>query len=98
MREFRVIAAIAIVALVFVIAGLISVDVFTDHDGMDRTASRHIEQICGFQRDCKGRIGDLVPGNWDTFYEFGVGVPQGEVDRVLGSNRVISATSSGLWC
>ena len=57
-------------------------------DGMDAQAVRRIERECGFEAACKVRLGDLFQGNWDTFYEFPVGISQAQVNMALGSDEV----------
>jgi hypothetical protein len=83
----RIIAGIALLAVVLVVGGLLWSLFGANSEGMDRIAARRIDQICGFQRECKVRMGDLFAGDWDTFYEFGAGLTQAEVDGVLGAGR-----------
>jgi hypothetical protein len=88
MREIRIIAGIAI-ALILFVAGAFVWSLVTAKTGpMDAQAVRRIERQCGFQSECKVHLGDLFDGDWDTFYEFGVGVEQPTIDSVLGTHQV----------
>jgi len=88
MREIRIIAAITVALLVFVVGAFVWSMVTAKTGAMDAQAVRRIERQCGFQAECKVRLGDLFDGAWDTFYEFGVGVDQPTIEAVLGVDRV----------
>jgi hypothetical protein len=88
MVVFRVIAAVVLVLLA-VVVGTFFWSILSPAAGrLDAIASRRIHQTCGFNAECKVRIGDLYDGNWDTFYEFGEEVPQAQVTAILGSSMV----------
>jgi hypothetical protein len=92
MREFRIIAGIVLVGLVVVIAYFAYSFISESQAGrLDSLAVHRIDELCGYQAFCKVRPRDLFPGEWDTFYEFGVGVSQDEIDAVLGPNAVKAA-------
>ena len=55
---------------------------------LDGEISRRIAAQCGPRPDCEVRLGDLIPGTWDTFYEFGPTVPQSELTRILRTPRI----------
>jgi hypothetical protein len=88
MREIRIIAAIAVALLLFVVGAFIWTVVTAKTGALDAQAVRRIERQCGFQAECKVRLGDLFNGDWDTFYEFGVGVEQPVINSVLGTREV----------
>lgn len=88
MLAFRIIAAVVIV-LLLVVLGNFFWSLFMPGAGrVDAVAARRIHQVCGFNSECKVRIGDLFDGKWDTFYEFGYNVSQSEIDRALGGHIV----------
>lgn len=88
MREIRIIAGIAIALVLFVVGAFMWSMVTAKTGAMDAQAVRRIERQCGFQAECKVRLGDLFGGDWDTFYEFGVGVEQPTIDSALGTRGV----------
>jgi len=88
MREIRIIAGIAIALVLFVVGAFVWSMLTAKAGAMDAQAVRRIERQCGFQAECKVRLGDLFDGDWDTFYEFGVGVEQPTIESVLGVDRV----------
>ena len=88
MREIRIIAAIAGALVLFVVGALIWTLLTAKAGAMDAQAARRIERECGFQAECKVRLGDLFDGDWDTLYEFGVGVDQTTMEAALGVDRV----------
>jgi len=55
---------------------------------LDAQAVRRIGRLCGFEARCEVRLSDLFDGDWDTLYEFGVGVDQSTMDSALGTHRV----------
>jgi hypothetical protein len=88
MLAFRIIAGLVIV-LLLVVLGNFFWSLFMPGAGrVDAVAARRIHQVCGFNSECKVRVGDLFDGHWDTFYEFGYEVPQSEIDQVLGAHIV----------
>ena len=88
MREIRIIAAIAVALLLFVVGAFIWSVVTAKTGALDAQAARRIERQCGFQAECKVELGNLFDGDWDTFYEFGVGVDQATIEGALGVDRV----------
>ena len=88
MLAFRIIAAIALVLFAVVLGSFFWSLLLPRAGRMDAVAARHINQLCGFDAQCKVQIGNIFGGDWDTFYEFGAAVPQSEVDRILGSSSV----------
>lgn len=88
MREIRIIAGIAVALIVFVAVSFVWTMISATAGPLDSQAVRRIERQCGFQAECKVRLGDLFSGDWDTFYEFGVGVDQATIDNALGTHRV----------
>jgi hypothetical protein len=87
---FRIIAFVALGLLVLVLGSFFWTLLFPGAGQVDSVASRRIYQLCGFEAECKVRIGDLFNGDWDTFYEFGEEVPQSQIDQVLGSDIVLA--------
>jgi len=87
---FRIIAFVALGLLVLVLGSFLWTLLFPGAGQVDSVASRRIYQLCGFEAECKVRIGDIFNGNWDTFYEFGEDVPQEQIDQVLGSHVVLA--------
>ncbi len=55
---------------------------------IDEAAARQIRQLCNNHADCRLPLNDILPGNWDTFYEFGGYINQDEIDQALGTNQV----------
>jgi len=88
MREIRIIAGIAIALVLFVVGAFVWSTVTAKAGPMDSQAVRRIDRQCGFQSECKVRLGDLFDGSWDTFYEFGVSVEQPTINSVLGTQQV----------
>ena len=88
MREIRIIAGIAVALIVFVAVSFVWTMATATAGPLDAQAVRRIERQCGFQAECKVQLGNLFSGDWDTFYEFGVGVDQATIDSALGTNRV----------
>lgn len=88
MREIRIIAGIAVALIVFVAVAFVWSMISSTTGPLDAQAVRRIDRQCGFQAECKVRLGNLFSGDWDTFYEFGVGVDQATIDSVLGTDRV----------
>jgi hypothetical protein len=88
MREIRIIAALAIAMMAFVVGALLWTVASAKTGPLDEQAARRIDRLCGFEVQCKVRLADLFEGNWDTFYEFGVGVDQSTMDDVLGTHQV----------
>jgi hypothetical protein len=88
MLAFRIIAAIAIVLLLAVLGNFFWSLIMPGAGRVDAVAARRIRQVCGFNSECKVRLGDLFDGNWDTVYEFGYNVSQSEIDQVLGGHIV----------
>lgn len=88
MREIRIIAGIAVALIVFVAVSFVWTMATATAGPLDSQAVRRIERQCGFQAECKVRLGDLFGGDSDTFYEFGVGVDQTAIDAALGTHRV----------
>ena len=88
MREIRIIAGIAVALIVFVAVSFVWTMATATAGPLDSQAVRRIERQCGFQAECKVRLGDLFGGDWDTFYEFGVGVDQTAINAALGTHRV----------
>lgn len=88
MREIRIIAGIAVALILFVAVALVWSMISATAGPLDSQAVRRIERQCAFQAECKVRLGDLFRGDWDRFYEFGVGVDQATIDSALGTNRV----------
>jgi hypothetical protein len=88
MREFRIIAAVVLILLVVVVVAFVWSLGPGGKGRMETTAAQRIELLCGFKAVCKVRLGDLFGGDWDTLYEFGVGVPQSAVNQTLGTDRV----------
>ena len=92
MREIRIIAGLAIALMLFVIGAFVWSMLTAKTGPMDAQAVRRIERQCGFQAECKVRLGDLFDGDWDTLYEFGVGVEQPTMESVLGVERIKRAS------
>ena len=88
MREIRIIAGIAVALIAFVAGAFVWSIISATAGPLDSQAVRRIERQCGFQAECKVRMGDLFTGDWDKFYEFGVGVDQETIDTALGTHRV----------
>jgi len=88
MLAFRIIAAVVIVLLLAVLGNFFWSLFMPGAGRVDAVAARRIHQVCGFNSECKVRIGDLFDGNWDTVYEFGSDVSQSEIDQVLGARIV----------
>ena len=88
MREIRIIVGIAVALIVFVAVSFVWSMLSATAGPLDSQAVRRIDRQCGFQAECKVRLGNLFSGDWDTFYEFGVGVDQATIDRTLGTDRV----------
>jgi hypothetical protein len=88
MLAFRIIAAIVIVLLLAVLGNFFWSLFMPGAGRVDAVAARRIHQVCGFNSECKVRIGDLFDGSWDTVYEFGYDVPQSQIDQVLGGHIV----------
>jgi hypothetical protein len=88
MMASRIIAAIVLVGLVVVLGSFFWSLWMPGAGRLDAVAARRIHQQCGFNAECKVRVGDLFDGNWDTVYEFGYSVSQKEIDRVLGAHIV----------
>jgi len=85
---FRIIAAVVLITLAIVL-GSFFWSLFVPGAGrIDAVASRRIYQLCGFNAECKVRIGDIFDGKWDTFYEFGADVSQAEINKTLGAGVV----------
>ncbi len=81
-------AALATVCvLIGVFGALIQID-SVDPGKIDREAARQIRARCNLQPDCTVRLADIVPGTWDTFYEFSPSVSKQEIAQVLGTSRV----------
>lgn len=55
---------------------------------IDSKAAERIRASCGTRVPCELRLGDLVGGPWDRFYEFSPAAPQTTVDQVLGTHEV----------
>ena len=88
MREIRIVAGIAVALILFVAASFVWSMLSATAGPLDSQAVRGIERQCGFQAECKIRMGELFSGDWDTFYEFGVGVDQATIDSALGTHQV----------
>jgi hypothetical protein len=88
MREIRIIAALAVAMVLFVVGALLWSVASAKAGPLDAQAVRRIDRLCGFETQCKVRLGDLFDGDWDAFYEFGVGVDQATMDSVLGTHQV----------
>ena len=92
MREIRIIAGLAIALMLFVVGAFVWSMLTAKTGPMDAQAVRRIERQCGFHAECKVRLGDLFDGDWDTLYEFGVGVEQPTMESVLGVDRIKRAS------
>ena len=88
MLASRIIVVVVLVMLVLVLGSFFWTLLAPGAGRVDAVASHRIYQLCGFEAQCKVRIGDIFGGDWDTFYEFGEEVPQATIDRVLGDHTV----------
>ena len=59
-----------------------------DAGPVDDKAVHEIRQLCGDRADCDVHLHDLMPGKWDTFYEFGPYQDQEDINEVLGTTTV----------
>jgi hypothetical protein len=55
---------------------------------IDLRAAHEIRKICAGRTDCNVRLNELMPGKWDSFYEFGPYEDQDDIDQVLGPSHV----------
>ena len=83
--------ALAMVVAVIFCGATLSVLDSASPGRIDATATDRLQALCRDRNPCEVRLGDLVGGSWDRFYEFNTFVPQAEVSRVLGSNLVHTA-------
>jgi hypothetical protein len=88
MHAFRFFAFLCLLAVLWVVGALIWSIVYPAASRMDTYATARIRKLCGYESNCKVRIGDLFAGDWDTLYIFGAGVSQKEIDAVLGPGYV----------
>ena len=78
--------------LLFIVGGAVLVVVDSASPGrIDATAAHRLNALCGTRSHCQVRLGDLIDGAWDSFYEFSSFVPQAEMNQVLGSGTVRTA-------
>jgi len=88
MRAFRFLAFLCLLGILWVVGALVWSLVSPAASRMDTYASARIRKLCGYESNCKVRVGDLFEGDWDTVYIFGAGVSQKEIDAVLGPGYV----------
>ena len=55
---------------------------------IDIEAAHKIRSICGTRTNCDIHLHDIMPGHYDTFYEFGPYHDQQDLDDVLGTTTV----------
>jgi hypothetical protein len=90
-RLKRSFAALGLVCVLLFGAGaLIQIDSVSP-GRLDLQATNRIRQTCGSNASCIVTLHDLIPGAWDTFYEFSPVVPQAEVNTVLKQKIVRTA-------
>ena len=85
-----------IVALVFVSAVIFFGGMFIQIDSvspgrLDLHAAQQIRNVCGANPTCTVRLAQLIPGDWDTFYEFSPSVPREAIDHIVQNSRIRTA-------
>jgi hypothetical protein len=93
MRAFRFFAFLCLVGVLWVVGALIWSLFSPTASRMDTFATARIRKLCGYESNCKVRLGDLFEGDWDTVYIFGAGVSQKEIDAILGPGYVRAGNS-----
>ena len=88
MRIFRLIGLLVILAVVWVIGGLLWSLVAPVSSRMDEYAASRIHRECGWSANCKIKAGDLFEGKWDTVFVFAAGTTQQQLDLILGRGNV----------
>jgi len=63
-----------------------------DAGPIDDHAVLEIRRLCADRNPCDVHLHDLMPGKWDTFYEFGPYQDQQDLDDVLGTNNTVHAS------
>jgi hypothetical protein len=72
------------------IAGTAAVSVLADLNPgpIDTEAVHRIHKLCGNLDDCTVRLHDIIPGDWDTFQEFGPHQEQADINDALHVSNV----------
>jgi hypothetical protein len=87
-REIKVIIAVTAVLACVVLIGFLWNAFSPDAGRMDMLIAAKIHGLCDMRADCKVRIGDMLEGDWDTFYEFGSEVSQDTINQTLNTRRI----------
>jgi len=77
--------AAAVLAALYATVSLVGVQ---SPGAIDEAAAARIRTLCPESDNCRLHLGDILPGSWDTFYEFGGYINQDEVNQALGTNKV----------
>ena len=87
-RKIARIYAIAILSTLAVGYLVLSVLGGQTPGALDQQTSKQIRKLCATRTDCDVRLRDILPGDYDTFYEFGPYEDQDDIDQVLGPSHV----------
>jgi len=87
-RKIARIYAIAILSTLAVGYLVLSVLGGQTPGALDQQTSKQIRKLCATRTDCDVRLRDILPGDYDTFYEFGPYQQQDEVNQELGTTAI----------
>ncbi len=77
--------AAAVLAALYATVSLVGVQ---SPGAVDEAAASRIRTLCPNNENCRLHLNDILPGDWDTFYEFGGYINQDEVNQALGTDKV----------
>ena len=85
-----------LVALFFVIAVIFAGGILIQVDSVspgriDIHAAQQIRALCGPKPTCTVRLAQLIPGDWDIFYEFSPSVPRALIDHLTRDAKIRTA-------
>jgi len=84
-RYQALLGAAAVLAALYAAVSLVGVE---SPGTVDEAAARQIRSLCPDSENCRLHLGDILPGSWDTFYEFGGYINQDEINQALGTDKV----------